>query len=456
MAKGDHMEIVVDGYAIRDHWFQGASAVNLGPQPLPAPLALKADKAVLNQHHALLVTFRGLVISHSSSVHDFYVNGRTVPVAYNVLTVECENQPVRMAFLPGPDVFGRFPVGSWIEATGGARIHDFHRPDNSLYLSLWVDGPGDVKLLSSPPLWQQPRFRKGAFVAAAVTFAALILIGGVVLVLRWRIKLLRQSEDALRINNAELEKRVQERTHELNLALDRERELGEMKSNFVSLVSHEFRTPLGVIMSAAEVLTRYHERLSPDKRVRHLNMIVGSTRNLAKLIEEVLLLGRVEDQRMQFTPVPVDLEKFSHFLVDEIQSATGGSCPIHFEVSGPLEGAVSDQSILRHILSNLLSNACKYSEPSSPVTFQLSREEAQARFVISDHGIGIPEVDQRQLFTSFTRGSNVGERPGTGLGLVVVKRCVELHDGSMQLISVLGKGTTVTVLLPMFKGKDAP
>jgi len=108
--------------------------------------------------------------------------------------------------------------------------------------------------------------------------------------------------------------------------------------------------------------------------------------------------------------------------------------------------------VVRHILSNLLSNACKYSHPGSPVDFTLSREGNDARLVIADQGIGIPEADQRRLFTSFTRGSNVGPRPGTGLGLVVVRRCVDLHGGRMSLTSAPGRGTTVTVDLPVFGG----
>ncbi len=257
-------------------------------------------------------------------------------------------------------------------------------------------------------------------------------------------------EGDLRQLNLDLEKRVAERTEDLHQALARERELGEMKSNFVSLVSHEFRTPLGVIMSAADVLNRYFDRLLPDKRARHLDMILKSTRTLALLIEEVLLLGRVEEGRLQFTPVPVDLEKFCRTLSDELLSATGGACPIHLTAIGSLAGAVSDEAMLRYILSNLLSNAVKYSDPGQPVDFTVERRDGQAVFTVRDRGIGVPAEDQARLFTSFTRGSNVGTRPGTGLGLVVVQRCVTLHGGTLHLESAAGQGTTVTVSLPVY------
>jgi len=261
-------------------------------------------------------------------------------------------------------------------------------------------------------------------------------------------------EADLRQLNLDLEQRVAKRTEDLHAALARERELSEMKSNFVSLVSHEFRTPLGVIMSAADVLQRYFERLAPEKRARHLEMILKSTRNLAALIEEVLLLGRVEEGRMQFTPVAVDLEKTCRTLCDEVRSATNGVCPIQFAPQPSLEGAVSDEALLRHILTNLLSNAVKYSEPGHTVELAASRTNGDVVFAVRDRGIGIPAEDRPRLFTSFTRGSNVGQRPGTGLGLVVVHRCVQLHGGSIAVESAVGAGTTITVKLPTFPERN--
>jgi len=258
-----------------------------------------------------------------------------------------------------------------------------------------------------------------------------------------------REDDLLQLNES-LEQRVESRTRELSCALERERELGDMKSSFVSLVSHEFRTPLGVIMSATDVLRRYFDRLPAEKRERHLGMIFNSTRNLAGLIEEVLLLSRAEEGRLPFAPAPLDLEKICRELADELRSATGGVCPIVLEAVPPLNGAVSDEPLLRHILGNLLSNACKYSHPGAPVRFTVSRVGDRALFVVADRGIGIPEADRERLFTTFTRGSNVGQRPGTGLGLVVVRRCVQLHGGTLRLESETGQGTTATVELPVF------
>jgi signal transduction histidine kinase len=265
-----------------------------------------------------------------------------------------------------------------------------------------------------------------------------------------------EARDAeLRSTNAGLEHRVTERTAELRAALEREKELGEMKSNFVSLVSHEFRTPLGVIMSATEVLQRYFERLATEKRARHLEMIFRSTKMLASLIEEVLLLSKVEAGRLQFTPEPVDVQSLCRHLVDEVQSATDAACPMECVTEGDLTGAVSDEGLLRHIFTNLLTNACKYSEPGSPVEFHVRRDRREAIFTVRDRGIGIPEEDQDRIFQSFTRARNVGERPGTGLGLVIVRHCVELHGGRLHFESAVGRGTVVTIALPIFQESPA-
>jgi signal transduction histidine kinase len=259
-------------------------------------------------------------------------------------------------------------------------------------------------------------------------------------------------EGDLRQLNLELEKRVADRTAELEVALAQQTELAKLKTDFVSLVSHEFRTPLGVIMSAADVLNRYFDRLPTEKRTRHLGMILQSTRNLATLIEEILLLGRVEEGRMHFTPVGVDLERSCRCLCDQVLSAMASSPRIHFRVANTLAGAVSDESLLRHILTNLLSNALKYSDPGEAVDFTIERRGVDAVFTIRDRGIGIPQEDRARLFTSFTRGANVGSRPGTGLGLVVVQRCVQLHGGSVGVESEVGRGTTITVTLPVYPG----
>jgi PAS domain S-box-containing protein len=233
-------------------------------------------------------------------------------------------------------------------------------------------------------------------------------------------------------------------------ALAREKELSELKSGFVSMVSHEFRTPLGVIMSATEILERYLDRLPPEKRRKHLDMIFRATRNLGHLVEEVLVLSKVEQGQIRFAPAPMDLATLCRQLADEVLSATNRACPIEFRPEGSLDGAHGDPSLLRHIFTNVLSNAVKYSPPGSPVTLTVNRNGDSAIFTVRDQGIGIPDEDQKRLFKSFARGGNVDQRPGTGLGLVIVKRCVELHGGRVALESRVGAGTSVVITIPMF------
>ncbi len=243
---------------------------------------------------------------------------------------------------------------------------------------------------------------------------------------------------------------------ELLRTLDRERELGELKSQFVSLVSHEFRTPLEVILSSVDNLDRYHDRLPPAKRQQLHQTIHKAVRRMAGMMEEFLVLGRLETDRMTFRPSQLDLHSLCRRVCDEIASATNNRCPIVLNVEDASGEAFGDESLLHHIFTNLLSNAVKYSPPGKTVAFGLQREGAQAICRIADEGCGIPETDQKHLFLAFHRGSNVGQVPGTGLGLLIVQRCVSLHGGKIQFASAEGKGTTFTVQLPLFVSIAVP
>lgn len=279
---------------------------------------------------------------------------------------------------------------------------------------------------------------------------------------------LRDAE--LRQLNQDLEKRVAQRTAELTEAnrqlaerreealrlLARERELRELKSNFVSLVSHEFRTPLEVIMSSVDNLDRYHDRLPPEKRQQLLQTIHKSVRRMAGMMEEVLVLGRLEADRMTFKPAPLDLRTLCQRVCDEIESATSKRCAIHFQMEASSDEAFGDESLLRHIFTNLLSNAVKYSPAGSNVEFAVRPDGPNAICRLADQGCGIPDVDQKRLFQAFHRGSNVQQIPGTGLGLMIVQRCVDLHGGTIQFESTEGRGTTFTVTLPLFRKNAEP
>jgi PAS domain S-box-containing protein len=237
---------------------------------------------------------------------------------------------------------------------------------------------------------------------------------------------------------------------ELLKALAREKKLGELKSNFVSMVSHEFRTPLGIIQSSAEILRDYLEKLQPEERLEQLASITKNTRRMAEMMENILVLGRLDAGKMDCRPAPLDLGMFCRRIVDEVEWATDKRCQIELTLHPGCLRAQADEGLLGHIFTNLLINAVKYSPPGATVRLTVKREGADAVCVFEDTGIGIPDADQTSIFIAFQRGGNVGGRPGTGLGLMLVKRCVELHGGRVSISSQLGKGTTVTVRLPVF------
>jgi PAS domain S-box-containing protein len=237
---------------------------------------------------------------------------------------------------------------------------------------------------------------------------------------------------------------------ELLKTLAREKELGQLKSNFVSMVSHEFRTPLGIIQSSAEILRDYFSQLDQGERAEQLGSIVKNTTRMADMMEEILVLSRLDAGKLEFKPEPVELGCFCQRMVEEVLSATDRRCPIELRLEDVSAPAQADERLMEHIFDNLLCNAVKYSEAGELVRFTVAREGAQVRCEIRDDGIGIPEADQPSLFHSFQRGGNVGDRPGTGLGLVLVKRCLDLHGGTVHVQSRLGQGTTVTVRLPVF------
>jgi len=237
---------------------------------------------------------------------------------------------------------------------------------------------------------------------------------------------------------------------ELKKALRQERELSQLKTDFVSLVSHEFRTPLEIIISSTDNLQRYHARLPAEKREQLLGTIHKAVRRMAGMMEEVLVLGRVESGKTEFKPAPFDLQTFCERIRDEIQTASGKHCEVAVQTDGELHNALGDENLLRHILTNLLSNAVKYSPAGKGVILKASRKRHWGVFQVIDRGCGIPIPDQARLFQAFHRGSNVRQLPGTGLGLVIVKRCVDLHGGEIQCQSGEGKGTTFAVTLPLF------
>lgn len=236
---------------------------------------------------------------------------------------------------------------------------------------------------------------------------------------------------------------------ELRKALEKERELSELKSRIITTISHEYRTPLTIIQSSAELLEHYDHKWSNEKKVTHLQRIQTSTRYLTNLVNDVLFIGQAELDRLEFNPAPLNLEQFCQELAEELHAGIQHQTTINLNIQGNATNASLDEKLLRQILTNLLSNAIKYSPDGGTVRFDLKSRDGVAHFCIQDEGIGIPGEDLPQLFESFHRGTNVGTIPGTGLGLAIVKKCVDLHGGQISVDSVVGVGTTFTVTLPI-------
>lgn len=232
-------------------------------------------------------------------------------------------------------------------------------------------------------------------------------------------------------------------------ALLQQQELNELKSRFVSMISHEFRTPLSTILSSTQLLERYWNTLTEEKRQRHLPKIETAVDRMISLLDDVLFIGRTDTNKVVFSPRPIDLYSYCNEIIEEISVTGYGANRVVFSMEGNSENISLDEKLLRHILVNLLSNALKYSAPMSNVDFRVQSDPESLVFTIQDHGIGIPTEDKERLFEAFHRATNVGNIQGTGLGLSIVKRSVDLHGGTITVHSEIGKGTTFIVFLPI-------
>ncbi|MBE9054434.1 HAMP domain-containing histidine kinase, partial [Nostocales cyanobacterium LEGE 11386] len=231
-------------------------------------------------------------------------------------------------------------------------------------------------------------------------------------------------------------------------ALQKEKQLNIFKSQIIATVSHECRTPLTSILAAASTLVKHSQQLDDSKQQRFQRIIEQKARYMSKLVDNMLLVNQFELDKAKFKPMPLDLLQFFSDLIDQEREAVGERHELVFKITGNIKSFWGDRGLLQQIFINLISNAIKYSPAGGTVEFHLIGKESQVIFHIKDEGIGIPIADQKNLFQSFSRGSNVDTIPGTGLGLAIAKACVELHGGNITLSSKVGQGTTFTVSLP--------
>lgn len=279
---------------------------------------------------------------------------------------------------------------------------------------------------------------------------------------------LKRSEEQLLLYASELEKKVQSRTEELNKSvqdlqhvvrelkraeeevrksLERERELNELKSRFVSIASHEFRTPLSTILSSASLVNQYKEKGDLDKITRHALRIKTSVNHLTGILNDFLSLSKLEEGKLEVILEEINLEDFlNEILEDMIPTLKTGQ---HIKLTGDPNYPTlkMDVRIVRNILFNLISNASKYSD--KPITLSYEYANNTVTFHVEDEGVGIPEEDKKHIFTRFFRASTAGNVQGTGLGLNIVKRYVGLLHGSITFESEYDKGSKFSVSIPV-------
>jgi PAS domain S-box-containing protein len=281
---------------------------------------------------------------------------------------------------------------------------------------------------------------------------------------------LRQSEEQLILYAAELEKKVQMRTEALNnmvgelekevqvrkraveetrKALEKERELNDLKSKFVSLASHEFRTPLSTVMSSAALIGQYKDKGELDKMDKHIARIKSSVGHLTNILNDFLSLGKLEEGKIDVQKEWLHLGHFFEEVEEELRPTLKSGQKILLECQHEASAILTDSRILRNVIFNLISNASKYSDPNKNIYIRCSQDENEISISVTDEGMGIPEGDLKHIFERFFRASNASNIQGTGLGLNIVKRYADLLRGQVSFDSQYGIGSTFTITLPI-------
>ncbi|HEU5289039.1 MAG TPA: PAS domain-containing sensor histidine kinase [Cyclobacteriaceae bacterium] len=280
---------------------------------------------------------------------------------------------------------------------------------------------------------------------------------------------LKKSEEQLLVYASELERKVEMRAHALNNtiaelereviirkraeeetknALEKERELNELKSKFVSIASHEFRTPLSTMLGSIDLIEHYKNEKDLEKQAKHIGRIKLSINNLTQILNDFLSLGKLEEGKVEVRVEIINLSIFLNDIKEEVYPFLKDNQDVKITCHPEATTIQSDDRILRNILLNLISNASKYSDPGKSIAIDCEGDNGKIVFHVTDNGIGIPEGDQKYLFTRFFRASNAGNIQGTGLGLNIVKRYVDLIGGNISFTSEYGKGSTFHVEIP--------
>ncbi len=267
----------------------------------------------------------------------------------------------------------------------------------------------------------------------------------------------RKEKELQNLNN-ELEEKVKQRTvelyeanKELTRALEKEREINELKSRIVLNVSHGFKTPLTSILSSAQLLQIYAEKDHPFKQkiTKHAFKIEHSVRALNNLLTSVLFFGKADENKLEFKPKKIFSGAFVKELLDTVKAGIDNDVKIKSDIGEMPKTITSDPELLYQVFENLLSNAVKYSKDGKEVEFKIAYSENKLQAIVSDKGIGIPESEQGKLFERFFRAGNVGIIEGSGLGLSIVKKCLDVLQGEITFESEVNKGTTFQIKIPV-------
>ena len=237
--------------------------------------------------------------------------------------------------------------------------------------------------------------------------------------------------------------------NEIRKSLEKEKELNELKSRFVSMASHEFRTPLSTILSSVSLVQKYDSPENEDKREKHIIRIKSAVNNLTGILNDFLSLDKLETGKVENNPVEFDVVKFAEEMTEEMQAVAKKGQSVIYNHSGKNTKVFADKHILKNILHNLLSNASKYSDEGTEISFNTTSDKTNLKIEVRDRGIGIPEEEKQHMFERFFRAKNAVNIGGTGLGLNIVKKYTELLDGEIGFESKAGEGTIFTLLLPL-------
>jgi PAS domain S-box-containing protein len=248
-----------------------------------------------------------------------------------------------------------------------------------------------------------------------------------------------------------LESKVKSRIQELQESLEREKELGRLKTSFVSMASHEFRTPLTSINAIADIILRYYKKLSQDDINKHLKKIKEEVEDMVIMLEDILIIGKSDAQKLDYNPELLDIVSLIKDIITEYQFGESEKRFIVYKISLPIIMAQVDKKWIKHIIVNLFSNALKYSDQDKQIEICIKKDRARISFSFEDYGIGISKQDIKLLFKPFHRGENVQNISGTGLGLSVLLKAVELHKGTIEVKSEIGKGSYFRIILPANK-----